>query len=377
MEWPFSTAQVLELLSIGVPSNRSSIDVTCPFCDDRKKHMNINLLKNRYRCNLCGESGNTLQLYQRMTGLSDCKQAYWEIMEHLELDTKPRDILDQKRDEIKKQRAKMVTATLLSPLELHRTYQSVLNLLSLDEDHLESLLDRGLTMGEIDNLGYRTFPKNIKQIMPMLKHLNLKMIGVPGFYCHKGSIRFIEDKRGILVPYRNFNGYIVGLQLRIDENARTLDQNGKKETKYKWISSSGLHDGCGFSSVHYACEFGWNSKLEEFYPIYGKDKTFYLTEGAMKADIAHYLTDYRLPFIAVAGVSQYTKLEEELLRLKDYGVEKIVNMYDMDYLTNPHVQKALEITKEMTAKCGLKYQRYIWDTNFKGIDDYLKHKKSV
>lgn len=107
------------------------------------------------------------------------------------------------------------------------------------------------------------------------------------------------------------------------------------------------------------------------------DKTIYLTEGAMKADIAHYLTDYKLPFIAVAGVNAFTKLEEELLRLKAYGVEKVVNMYDMDYLTNPNVQKALVRTREIVQNCGLRYQRYVWNTEYKGIDDYLKYRKSV
>ena len=377
MEWPFSTEQVLGLLNIHVQSGRKSIDVQCPFCNDKSKHMNINLVKNRYRCNLCGESGNTLQLYQKLTGLSDCKEAYWDIMEHLNLKTEPREILNLKRKEIRKQKEQVVTATILSPKELHQTYQTILNLLPLEEDHVENLIRRGLSKNEIKNIGYRTFSGSIKHLIPILKKLNLKLIGVPGFYSYRGSIRFIEGKRGILVPYRNFNGYIVGFQLRIDENARGVDKKGKKEKKYKWLSSYDFHEGCGSSSIHYACEFGWNEDEEEFYPIYGKDKTIYLTEGAMKADIAHYLTDYKLPFIAVAGVNAFTKLEEELLRLKAYGVEKVVNMYDMDYLTNPNVQKALLRTKEIIQNCGLKYQRYVWNTEYKGIDDYLKYRKSV
>ncbi len=378
MEWPFSTRQVLELLGYNIPTNNTHIYIQCPYCHDKKKHMNINLIKNKYRCNLCGESGNTLQFYRDLTGLHDCKEAYWDIMEHLNLKTESREVLNIRRERVREEQQKIHTVPVLSPEKLHKVYQNLLNLLTLDEDHMRDLINRGLSQNEIKNLGYKTYTNaTMNEVVLKLQNMELELIGVPGFFRYHNTIQFKKEKRGILVPYRSFNGYIIGLQLRIDEVERDIEEDGKKSTKYKWISSKDLYDGCGTSSIHYACEFGWDEKTEEFYPLYGKNKTIYLTEGGMKADIAHFLSDYKLPFIAVAGVNHFTKLEDELLRLKEYGVEKIVNMYDMDYLTNPNVQKAMIKTKEMIITCGLKYQRYVWNPSYKGIDDYLKYRKSV
>lgn len=378
MEWPFSTREVLELLGYSIPTNNTHIYIQCPYCHDKKKHLNINLVKNKYRCNLCGESGNTLQFYRDLVGLHDCKEAYWDIMEHLNLKTEPREVLNICRERVREEQKKIHTVPVLSPEKRHSTYQNLLNLLTLEDDHLSDLMQRGLTEKEIKNLGYKTYSyEKMDDVIHALKNMKLDLIGVPGFFRYYNEIKFKKEKRGILVPYRSFSGYIVDLQLRIDEAEREIEEDGKKSTKYKWISSKDLYDGCASSSIHYACEFGWNEKAEEFYPIYGKNKTFYLTEGGMKADIAHFLSDYKLPFIAVAGVNHYTKLEEELIRLKEYGVEKIVNVYDMDYLTNPNVKKAMEKTKEIIIGCGLKYQRYVWNTSYKGIDDYLKYRKSV
>ena len=43
----------------------------------------------------------------------------------------------------------------------------------------------------------------------------------------------------------------------------------------------------------------------------------------------------------------------------------------MDYLTNPHVQKASERLIEMINNAGLKYIRAKWNPEYKGLDDYL------
>ena len=56
------------------------IDVDCPLCDDHKGKMNLNLQKNVFRCNRCGESGGMLNLYAKAYGV-DIKTARKEIIE--------------------------------------------------------------------------------------------------------------------------------------------------------------------------------------------------------------------------------------------------------------------------------------------------------
>ena len=78
---PCDIADVVELLGIRVVRNTGTqLHCKCPFCDDRKAHLNINLGKNVFRCNRCGKGGGVLHLYRyigcyphRMELTSSCK----------------------------------------------------------------------------------------------------------------------------------------------------------------------------------------------------------------------------------------------------------------------------------------------------------------
>jgi transcription elongation factor Elf1 len=58
--------------------DRAEIEVNCPFCGDRKRHMSLNTSKNVFRCNRCGQSGNSVTLYAKIMNL-DTKMAYREL----------------------------------------------------------------------------------------------------------------------------------------------------------------------------------------------------------------------------------------------------------------------------------------------------------
>ena len=63
---------IISLLGIPYPSSgQSSYYVQCPCCDEnpRKKHLNINLKKEVFRCPRCGASGGIFDLYSRMKRL--------------------------------------------------------------------------------------------------------------------------------------------------------------------------------------------------------------------------------------------------------------------------------------------------------------------
>ena len=60
---------------IGIPEpkyGRVSYNVPCPCCDDnpRKKHLNIHLEKDVFRCPRCGFSGGVFDLYAHYAGIN-------------------------------------------------------------------------------------------------------------------------------------------------------------------------------------------------------------------------------------------------------------------------------------------------------------------
>lgn len=66
-EFPFNIMDVVELLRLRVRRQQSnSVYVDCPFCGDRRGKMNVNFVKNVWRCNYCGEHGGMLGLYARL-----------------------------------------------------------------------------------------------------------------------------------------------------------------------------------------------------------------------------------------------------------------------------------------------------------------------
>ena len=59
---------VLSLLGLGEPKyGSSSFNVRCPCCDDgRDKHLNINVVKEVFRCPKCGISGGMIENHIRL-----------------------------------------------------------------------------------------------------------------------------------------------------------------------------------------------------------------------------------------------------------------------------------------------------------------------
>lgn len=171
--------------------------------------------------------------------------------------------------------------------------------------------------------------------------------GVPGFYrTDDGSWAFIHEQRGILIPVRNVKGYIQGSQIRRDNVAKR---------KFRWVSSSERRDGCHAE--------GWTYVSGKVKPI------MLLTEGPMKSDIINTLAG--LPVIAVPGVNALTHLRLTLEQLKKYGLTEIKTAFDMDMLTNWHVQNGYNNLMSLLDEMGFKYGTYLWNPKCKGFDDYI------
>ena len=198
------------------------------------------------------------------------------------------------------------------------------------------------------------------------------------------KINFTSKNSGILIPIRSMEGKIQGFQIRLDQV-----MEGRK---YIWLSSVKFQNGVSSGSpVHVI----GNLDAEQIY----------LTEGALKGTIAHYLSGDT--FICVAGVNQYRNLKPVLEMLKSRHLQHLYEAYDMDKKMKvycdgdsekcdacqrkpatfycPHkmqkrqiLQNACRKVYEICSGLSISMSRMVWDMDsygewngqIKGIDDY-------
>ena len=340
----FHMADVISLLGLPYPpQGRSSYYVQCPCCDDnpRKKHLNINLKKDVFRCPRCGVYGGIFDLYSLYTGVprDKVREALSERLGNVQ-----RVIHTEKK-------APQSEPQEYPPTDIetrHATYSALLSMLTLAPDHRQNLLNRGLTDADIERLGYKTTPVvGTTALAKQLQNSGFYLAGVPGFYRNdEGSWAFIHERRGILIPVRDKDGNIQGLQIRRDD---------VQKRKFRWVSSTDKRDGCRAE--------GWTHLAGPVRSV------LLLTEGPMKADIIHALSG--LTVLAVPGVNALTQLQSTLEQLRNEGLQEIKTAFDMDFFTNAHVQNGYNSLLAMLDDMGFRYGTYVWDPRYKGLDDYI------
>lgn len=382
----------------------ASYNVKCPFCGDKKYHMNINTVKNTYNCVLCckddGKSGGgALALYGRAALGVELKPGkrsaggngswiYAKLLEALgSSDVKTENpYLRSHSSYMAEQSGIGGRIESADDSTLHRVYSALLAFppFSLSDQHKENLLRRGLDEKTIVENQYRSIPYDLYWIdsypteLEEFRRLNmmqfcdeqssLKKTGfavrvasfivgryltkqgiipkkVPGFYQLNGEWFFRIDD-GMIIPTRNHCGEIVSLQLRTDHG----------NLRYRTISSKGLPHGVteGISRLHYPLHNGDTSK-----PC-----CVYLTEGPLKADVALHLMEGNNAFLAIQGVANRKELPAAFAELKANGVTTVYNALDMDKITNPHVAAACKAIRALAKKEGLKMDLLSWDSEY-------------
>lgn len=363
---PFDISDISEILNLTIKRpGRKSIYTNCPLCGDTRGKMNLNLEKNQFRCNYCGEGGGAIELYARVHGISN-SAAYREICEILYGNANPKEykVLSRKKPKLDLP----TNSELASVYDRNQTYEMMLSMLNLTDKHLDDLIKRGLSLEQIEKNGYRSTPAyGFEQIAKILSEKGCVIAGVPGFYEKTPdvwSINFKSSCSGILIPYRTISGLIQAFQIRLD-NPFT-DEKGRK-TKYIWLSSVDEEKGTSSQSpAHFVgnpCD----------------KQAVFVTEGALKADIASALSGRT--FIAVAGTGCITSLKEPFEILKRNGITKVYEALDMDKTVNVNVSKAAKKLTGMINEFGFKTKttKWSWDKNKpdenKGIDDMLLAKE--
>ncbi len=312
--------------------NNTEVEAHCPFCGDSKYHLYLNTRKNLFYCQRCKASGNSITLYARLMSV-DNKTAYRELLEgNLYAFPQEREVKPQDEREP-------------SPLHIrHDVYYDLLKLLELNSKHREALLSRGLSQERIERNMYRSVPADdVYDILQILTSL-YDLTGIPGFYTKDGRRR-MYIKSGFFIPVCTPEGYIQGLQIRLD---------GEDRRKYRWFSSRYEENG---------------TRAVPWVHITGNrdSKTAVLTEGALKADVASSLSKDAL-FVAVPGINCLGGLPGAL---KTLNITKVIEAFDMDKLDNPRVADAVREVEGLIRNLGLEYQPCNWNSSFKGIDDYL------
>ncbi len=350
MAFDLTMMDAIELLGLPYPEyGKSSYNIPCPCCDDKPngKHLNINLRKNVFNCPRCHTNnqtyGGVLALYSLYTGVP-IEEAGKAMRKRITAKPNylpkriPRlDTFEEEED-----------SPLMDIGARHETYSALLNRLTLASDHKQNLLNRGLTEREIMALQCKTTPvAGMTVIAKQLREQGLYLAGVPGFYrARNDSWTFASNRRGFLIPVRDIEGRIQGLQVRLDNET---------ERKYRWVSSTDMKDG---------------TKAESFVHLAGKvQPCMLLTEGALKAEIIHALSGESV--IAIAGVNSIKKLKETLIECKMRGLRKIKVAFDMDFVVNPNVAQARKKLLALLDEMGIDGTTYIWNGKYKGLDDYI------
>lgn len=341
---------------------------TCPFCG-RTWKMNINLDKQCFRCPACDESGNAAKLHAKINNIRISKARI--ELEMKDVDKNHMIVFKNDEDQI----------DIVDDYMRSLIYLRMIRFGSLNQEHIDNLHRRGLddlsmyvscsSLPKVENIY-----KNVHNLFLYKENGNEVVKGIPGLY---GEIHFHKDadcesyedihinvpNDGFLIPvinHSNGSRRISCFQIRKDRG----------DVRYIYLSSIGKVNGIGVEKckkVHYTSNF-WGKDATCFDKV---PETIYLTEGALKADVAAHLSGNH--FIAIPGVNAYRDLEDELVFLKNHGCKTIALCFDMDYKTNPNVKNAMKKVIKMISDEGLKVKRIEWD-GAKGIDDFLLMQKT-
>ncbi len=374
-DFPFGIMDVVELLHLRIRRRQAdSVYTDCPLCGDRRGKMNVNFVKNVWRCNYCGEHGGMLNLYARVNSTTN-SEAYREICDALQAgdtswgyggsgNTDAYAEVPAKGPRTGGQTSVGIPQPECAGLqEIHQTYSLLLEMLSLNSPHRAHLRSdkRGLTDEQIDSLGFKSTPPYFlcRSLTERLIKQGCRVEGVPGFYLHEGgywTLRFSSRTAGILIPAIGVDGLIRGMQILLDKPFKDKDDPPEKAgTKYIWFSSSGKNMGTTSGSpVHFIGN-----------PF---ARTIYVTEGILKADIAHCLLNRS--FVAIAGANNVAQLGPLFGLLAQNGTELVIEAHDMDKYSNEMIAKGSSKIYLLARQHGMECRRLTWNPNYKGIDDW-------
>jgi putative DNA primase/helicase len=232
----------------------------------------------------------------------------------------------------------------------HATYTKLASVFGIDAKHQTDLAKRGLSELEIKHRGYWTSPGQAHiKLMENFDSLGRVEISksVPGVM--PGGSLTLAAREALMIPVRNADGEIVGIQYR-------PDNRGPKGPKYLWLSSkdSGVSPGS-------PCHFALTPADAECKPGIVR-----LTEGPLKADIATAISGIKT--LAIAGVNNW---KVGVAAVQSLNPSAVWLAFDSDASTNIAVARAVVDVFDALTVAGLQVHFEAWTEDHKGIDDAL------
>lgn len=357
----FNVYDILSLIGIESQGDKN-INVCCPECDHahktHRKTLNINVRKGAFRCNRCGVGGYLVDLYSLFSGkicnATSRAESYDEICARLSIPDNYAET--KKREAITK--VPNVEKIEFSPAEIeerHKTYSIVFENATLSNKHKQNLIDRGLNADFIEKAGYKSFPQvGHSIILQKIFAAGATVKGVPGFYLKESDWAMVKCKTGIMIPVRDANSRIQGIQIR-------LDFQDPNRGRFKWWSSSNVPSGC---QAKCWCHFIGDINC----------KSLIIIEGPLKADIVNYYTGKSV--LAVTGVNCTSQITDFLRQFPN--LKSVYLAFDMDFISNKYVKIALAKLINIIHEYDINTTQLLWNSQYKGLDDFYKHiSKSV
>lgn len=359
--FPFTIMDVAELLRLHIRRRSPGyVYADCPLCGDQRGKLCLNLTRDVWYSNCCGGHGGMLALYAGVRRIGN-SEAYREICDELSTGGFAPAYEVQRKEPAKK--GAEAQAERASAQAIHRTYSAFLSKLALTPAHRRHLqTKRGLTDEQIQVFGFKSTPPAYlcRAITAKLIKEGCTVQGVPGFFVDdtgKWTVRYFQRTAGIIIPYFGIDGLIHGLQTRLDVPIKDKnDPPDKAGMKYLWLASADKPMGVSSGSpVHVVGD--------------PHARVVYVTEGALKADIAHALT--ARTFVATGGAGCTAQLDDLFAFLKCNGTEEIIEAQDMDKYSNQGVSVGASKVYLLARKHGMACRRLTWNPNYKGVDDWL------
>lgn len=233
----------------------------------------------------------------------------------------------------------------------NKVYNDVLDNLTLEKEHAQSLKNRGLSELEIEinrYRSYRSFPCGA-----LFDTYGNALLSVPGFLPSSTSGACLSPGlvSGLLIPVRNWDGKIIALKIR---------SFNPGHPRYSYFSSMPSGRGPG-TPLH--CPLG---------DLSTSLGTIRITEGELKADVATALSP--IFTVGVGGVTLWHRVTPFLTAYKS-SIHKVVVSFDWGDVKHrkPVTEQTLMLIQSCKAQ-GFHVGLETWDLRFKGIDDALASK---
>ena len=398
----------------------------------QKSQPEINRVSKDNPCPICGKpdwcgiaEDGSFAVCMRIESFNPTENHGWLHVLNENHNYKPSNF--KKTSRPKQKKSKVQIDTSYSKIRSPKVYNTLVDKLSLSDEHIEELINRGLTPDEAEKLkaeGYRTFPANAFQRMKIAQEINDKhkdtIYSVAGFHKTKNGLPNFTGYPGIMIPVKDPFGAIQGFQIRLD------DPNG--EGKYRWFSSKNYEGGTSSGTPLHLANYiepkydpekhsdrynlfrdtarmykNLYEDLEEddyieilrkansanIRPITeeelkdiarrtagkgwrdsSKEGRLWITEGALKADISSLRLNE--PVIGIAGVTCWK--EDELINMIESieDVKEVVIAFDADLEENKHVRLQRNKLGRVLLNAGFKVKIAEWNIdNGKGLDDLL------